>query len=829
MLCASRHALQHTKIDARRSFSHLCVDIFPICTSDLPILQRSPLGEQVASEAPSSGGRGYRTPSDSAPALIVPPEILKTWKITELRNFIQKRGWSDIPTSGAGRTTSAIREDVLQKMCTESLPANTNYVDQPRVQVTHNGICYATSEDLSLCYSPEWKVPKTPVPSTVSCNLAAELFRKDSWQADESRCGRRVRWASYDIDLIPKFNFRGRMLGDQPCVDVMLSHVAKPPPELNVLAVCGKQPEAAKGLHVRTLPGRQRGEIVEYVGKLGAGMLREKLLACTKTEASRMAIANADDSMPVFKVRIDRFGRRSAVELTYLGSMLQPSMTPDNVAHLDRIMGQSTGYNLGTASFIAPKERKRLIDEEFDRIASKSTNIASKLCGKGIGTITTGLRRVSSDFDAWDGRWNDRCTAFPVPGLVVGNNQIVRSHGGNLWSGLQKHGLYKYEPNIGKRATIRGYVLGSQSSPQDLARAHKYASSLIGLLQDVHITSDKGSMTVVAKSTVAAALDDAEREGAHAVILFSTARTGDWYHDAKGQCLLQRKAPGLSHLASQWVNLARNEHQRPALLNIALQLLAKLGHTPYVLESSHRFRSASKSEPVLCGLDVCHLPNPRTGQMTHVTAGLQLRQMNGEVEHAWLCQGSISGESIPPWIWQKVVSKEACAGREVIIHRDGRFTDHEKQFLAEHAQNIEADGPFGLVEIVKYAAGTPRMYVDDENTQSGAFFRLSDTECLLTSGTYRNTGTRNPLLIRSIESRSGGRTKVLPIELAAEDVFRLGMISYGNLYATPRLPVTTKAADKAAYFHASCEVPKAKKNDPDHASLTSHGTQQYWL
>jgi len=329
--------------------------------------------------------------------------------------------------------------------------------------------------------------------------------------------------------------------------------------------------------------------------------------------------------------------------------------------------------------------------------------------------------------------------------------------------------------------------------------------------------------------------------GAQAAVFFSTKGSAGWYYAIKAGCL-SCPAPNLLHLASQWVDLSRTDHQRPAQMNMVLQLCAKLGHTPYVLGSAGassadaRRRGADAAHqgggPIVCGLDVCHLQDPHGGPTSHVTAGLQLRRVNGEVKHAWVAQGKIEGESIPPWIWETVVSKQACAGQEVVIHRDGRFTDAEKTFLAQHADAIGAKGPFGLVEIVKYAGGTPRLYEGSKNAPAGSFLLLSDTEAILVCGDMRCQGTRNPLLVRVIHNGSYATGPALSIEAAAEDVFRLSLLSYGSVYNSPRLPVTTRTADKAAYFHASAgDIGQAAKmcNSSEGPELVWYGRQQYWL
>ena len=229
----------------------------------------------------------------------------------------------------------------------------------------------------------------------------------------------------------------------------------------------------------------------------------------------------------------------------------------------------------------------------------------------------------------------------------------------------------------------------------------------------------------------------------------------------------------------------------------------------------------------VCGIDVCHLQNQKSGEMYHVTGGIQLQQSSGELLNSWLCNGRIQGESIPDSIWMKALTKEVCSGKRVIVHRDGRFTTSEKEFLAQHARAINAAGPICLVEIVKYAGGTPRMYSGSENAPAGSCLILSATDCILTSGTYRsNHGTRNPLLVRLIRGADSEPTSALTIERVAEDIFRLGFLSYGSLYLTPRLPVSTKTADLAAYAHASS---LRTSNDGLKSLLVSQGKQQYWL
>jgi len=339
---------------------------------------------------------------------------------------------------------------------------------------------------------------------------------------------------------------------------------------------------------------------------------------------------------------------------------------------------------------------------------------------------------------------------------------------------------------------------------------------MVKMMQNLHL---KVNARFFGAQSIAAALDHAKGEGAQLVV-FLAGRGNFSYEDAKHRCFRQ-PAPGLVHVASQWVNVLR-EHNDFALRNIAMQACAKLGHTPFVLENSQ-----ARGEAILCGVDVCHMRNHRTWKMEHVLAGVRLMSRNGELFDGWLCGNKVEGETIPAAVWKMILPKRLCQGREVIVHRDGRFTEREKGFLAQVASEMGAkDGKLGLVEIVKYADGSPRLYNGSENAPPGSFLRLSDTEGLLVAGTCYVKGTRNPLLVRLVKDHPAAAEN-LSIETVVRDIFHLGHLSYATLYANTKLPITASTAHKAAYFHASTKSHQTPHGEQP--SIISQGRQQYWL
>mmetsp|Transcript_74975 Transcript_74975/g.160541 ORF Transcript_74975/g.160541 Transcript_74975/m.160541 type:complete len:836 (-) Transcript_74975:75-2582(-) len=807
----------------------ISADIFPVCTADIPVLWRLRVEEAAPSVGSGGGGlagaRALQRVAAAPAQRVDPASQISSLSAKELRSFVQKRRWSvstggDIVLSGKGRTRELIEREVVAKLLEEAQEGGPSArKSEPSLTVEGcDGTLFATSEDLAAWHCAGWQAAVESPGTEVLSKLAAEVLQRQSRLADATRSPRWSRWASYDVPLLPIFSWRGSAIGTDPCVALLVSHVARPPPELNLAEICGGLGDAVTGLEIQVSPSGRRGVIVGFAGRLGEGGLREELLGLTASEEMREAIKSCADYEPCWRVRLGRF--RGDKSLTYLGSKLRPLLTMSNMERMDRVMGRQASSQVGRDSILPPGERRRLVDGELERLQRDTPAIAATL-------FPTPPTRVSSLAGPGGSRFADRFLSFQAPRLSVGDGRKVSSGagGGALWSALQAHGLYRYEPGLGRGVRMRGYVLGKAPVGRDLVRGKLALEGIASLLRQVHLEVDTGNSLVSPATSVDAALAAAERDQAQAVVFFAATGSDGWYFEAKEKCLRQ-SAPGLQHLASQWIDLSRPDHKRPALLNVALQLCAKLGHTPYVLDVDERNHRA---DPLLCGLDVCHL-QAQGGGMVHMIAGLQLRCGNGEVEQSWVCQGRIEGESIPASVLRTVVSKEACAGREVVIHRDGRFTNEEKEFLAQHAEEVGALGPFGLVEIVKYAGGTPRMYAGDGNAESGSFLRLSDTECILTSGSCRAQGTRNPLLLRVVGSGSG-KAPSLSIEAAAEDIFRLSLVSYGSLYNSPRLPVTTKTADKAAYFHASSDICKrarlpARQREP---VLMSQGRQQYWL
>lgn len=620
-----------------------------------------------------------------------------------------------------------------------------------------------------------------------------------------------ARWGSWEIPLLAGFRYRGLELLASPCVSVVASHWSAFRAEQNVGAIpaIAQRPEQLGktfGLQVTTLTftGRRgKGTLLSYVGRLGEDGNRDRLLKLTQNATSQAAIARAspDEALYVVQSHHDRS------QFTFLASRLQPSLIGTSGIAWGRVTGWGDPSAVVREAIIQPGARRKLIDDELQRIAGTSQCTHDIMCG----LFPNGLDRIDSSRETIGNNF----MIFKEPKAIVGGGVKVKASGKPLWDGMLRNGLYKYDPAL-RNVAVRGYILSSAPTPAEFEQAEETFGELIGLLTKLGLSIAVSPVQAVTCAKEAAT--KAHAEGVQAIVFFETSRTPSSYHIAKWECL-SRPAPHLLHIASQWLTLTKAKHDFYALASVALGLCGKIGHTSYIVDVQ---RDVALDHDLVVGADVCHYRH-ETDTMRHIVAAWLCR-MHGQSESLWLYNGSIAGESIPSNVWRTVITPEACSGKNLSIHRDGRFTDVELDFLKQHAKDVAVNGGcFTLIEVVKYAGGSPRLYLHTnltsvaENAPNGAFLKLSESECILVTGDSHLSGTRNPLLIRVIAQP--GKPNV---ESVARDVFHLTMVNHGNMWSKSRLPITTRVADSAAYFYANCPVEES-------APMRYCGSQQFWL
>eukprot|EP00928_Gymnodinium_smaydae_P032853 TRINITY_DN23698_c0_g1_i2.p1 TRINITY_DN23698_c0_g1~~TRINITY_DN23698_c0_g1_i2.p1 ORF type:complete len:787 (-),score=65.82 TRINITY_DN23698_c0_g1_i2:49-2409(-) len=730
----------------RRLKHTVSADIFRISTDGVPVLQRP---------RPAFNWRQKVTkPPKSSIDVSAATADIDDVSMTDLRTLVKQKAWTDVKTQGRGRTKEKVQQEVVAKLRDEELSALVG-LGQPQVITTSGDLQFATTLGFSDRQYEGWNLTENASDRVVS-KLVGDLLTLLAKLHEPQRACKWTKWMHRDVRLVPTFRFQGLIVNSMPCVSVMLRYAAQATENLNLSEIgAGVSNESdLVGLEVACLTTQWRFVIAGYAGELGQNGLRDKLLDLTRSEETRAAIQHAPDSEKCWCIRFK--DGSSARELTYLGSRLQVTLTLRNCEMLEKVLSVRTATALGKSAILSPLEREHHINEELSRLASAHPDVVDRVFPKkperpNSGVLVPGTLRGGDSRTADAANPFASCfSLFEPPKLLVGGGAAAASpDGSKLWSSLERHGLYRY--HLGQDVNISGIVLGRHAGPEDMKKASHVYTSIVNTVEKLRLNVNASSLQVA--SSIEEAVRLASSQNAHACVFLATGSASKMYFGVKDACL-NAQAPGLAHMASQWINLTKPNHNGPALCNIALQLCAKLGHTPYVLAGSP---ARNGPEPLILGIDVCHM-HPNTGwqlpnKKAHVYACFMLQKTSGEVEESWICQGEISGESIPNDVWKAVLSKALCAGREVVIHRDGRFTEHEKDFLADLASDIGVSGDaFGMVEVVKYAGLTPRMYSGQMNAPAGSFVRFSSTEGMLAAGSCRH-GTRKPLSLRVLPAR----------------------------------------------------------------------------
>jgi len=290
-----------------------------------------------------------------------------------------------------------------------------------------------------------------------------------------------------------------------------------------------------------------------------------------------------------------------------------------------------------------------------------------------------------------------------------------------------------------------------------------------------------------------------EAQQVHAAVVFG-ARGSGWMQGLARHEFFERAAPPLAHRVLHWIDLSHFQDDDIDFYQLgkeALDLCAKLGHTPYVL--SHDVPDLPKSQRLICSMNDRQVR--RMDGARRSTTEMRFLNPRGEVEGSW----SFEGQDDSKPYWASALSSETCFGRPVAIHREGRFTDAELQFLKGHASSIGVEGDaFDLVEIDRSVPDVSDLEVD------GSFRRLSDREGLLQAhGAQR-------LLVRVLSPH-----RQTP-ETAAEEIFRLSTLGHVPMWSEPRKQYCPHSAEVATSFLAS----RLRNTD---AMTWRSGTQQYWL
>jgi len=319
-----------------------------------------------------------------------------------------------------------------------------------------------------------------------------------------------------------------------------------------------------------------------------------------------------------------------------------------------------------------------------------------------------------------------------------------------------------------------------------------------------------------------------------AVLIFGTKTvqrmSSELYDLAKFNCLMtgaSSQAP--RHTASQWFDLTKADlwNEASGSFRFAIDvcgagMLAKLGHVPWALDPSPWMSAGTARQVAVVGYDVCHMQ--RKGIYNHIAAGLRVSSEDDSsaMSHVSFTMQRVQAETVQEVALKNMIPEHFARGKVVVIHRDGRFTRDEVSTLKKYQESLENTG-FVLLEVVKHADGTPRIYNGDKSPAEGTMMILSESEVILASSKQLWQGTANPLNVRVKETFGDISGFDMENFAWAKTVFDLSYLHHGSLAKRPRLPVTTHFADRLAGIYAN-----AGREHEIQMELTD-GSQQFWL
>mmetsp|Transcript_82372 Transcript_82372/g.176407 ORF Transcript_82372/g.176407 Transcript_82372/m.176407 type:complete len:972 (-) Transcript_82372:105-3020(-) len=681
-------------------------------------------------------------------------------------------------------------------------------------------------------------------------DLSAEIYAKlvGEVMANESRdVGRRGRKVvsrtvlhkGHEIKLEPKFTFRGLEEGGHPYITVVVDTEAILPKGVNF----GKTPSskvavaALVGLKVRPVGMDDSMEICDCgEPQVLTPDKKKELMDLIKTYELKELTRSAPEGELLLCVS-KNCQKEKNKRYTYVASALRPAITQKDQEKLRRVDGWENWTTLPTkALLLNPHMRKKVIDDELVEIH------------RNLGWRKPLIRAQ------YGGKKGLRFGQLSKPKLTIGKGTVLPASPSpnEVWRQLVRHGPLRWS-SPQEPVRLQCMVFGSTTPAEDRS-VQKACEAVRMALGGLGITVSASSGALIKADASAAAvgpmLDKHGLGGGDAVLLFgpqllSTAATRI-RERAKFECL-KRGSVGVDgdtrHLASQWFDLSKKtvwsedkvNSGAPSVKNVALALLAKLGHSPYGVDASSWLGSGAAGDVdiAVVGYDVCHLPDPHApGQKVALAAGIRISSSEGSSSGASVLGKieshvqRVSGETVPLENLKRLIPPEFAKGRVVIVHRDGEFPNIERAAWEEYQRELDGTGTaFVLIEIVKWAGGKARLYKDGTktgNAPEGSVVFLSDNEVLLVSSDPFQ-GTANPLNLR-LKALLGSRAHELVDDAWLRSVFELSFLHHGSLFRAPRLPVTTHMSDRLAYL-----VAEGGSKWDDELEKNSAGTQQFWL
>ncbi|AFY97140.1 Piwi domain-containing protein [Chamaesiphon minutus] len=524
-------------------------------------------------------------------------------------------------------------------------------------------------------------------------------------------------------------------------------------------------------LQVETVDNNSKATIVAIVGTMSE--YREQLIAKVRGGASRQAIEKAPDDEPVVAVEFSS----SKDKYYYALAALCPLITSKTAEQLELDWGKLT-----KATKIDYRERQELLTEYKDKAIKALMPYGIQLNKSSINHESFFWKPINPIEDTE---------------LLFGKGKIYPYK--DIIKGLTAGGIYRRSQRISSDLPISiatiDLIQSNSSSDRFMSEVEQQLKKF--WCKFIRIDADRSNKISIenldspkGRAELDERLEDLLIPTPDLVFIFLPQSDRD-RDDEDGGSLYYRIYEKLLNrgIATQFIyeKSLRNVEPKHILNQVMPGVLAKLGHSPFVLAEPMEIAD------VFIGLDVSRKTKLKLSGTTSACAGVCFYGKQGEFLRAKSEDGIIEGEEIPRRFLEKLLPASDIKGKTVAIYRDGRFCGNEAQYLADWAAAIGAK--FILIECCK--SGCPRLYnLANGRLQApdrGVALKLSNREAILvTTKVELKVGVPRPI---RLNIRPEGHQ--VAIEEVLETTLKLTLLHYGAL-KPPKLPVMLNGAHRLA-------------------------------
>lgn len=492
-----------------------------------------------------------------------------------------------------------------------------------------------------------------------------------------------------------------------------------------------------------------QGEILKVSGK--AGSQRAKLLKAAESDDMRATIAAADDDTPVLRLSIN------GEESDFVSDALWLVIRSEDIGRFDINRAQAE-----KALHLTPALRSQMIKVVSDVL-------------KGVGLIQNSY--TSGSVPAL---FSERHTNENV---MLGGSRARPYDAERTPFEFEKAGLFKLREDA--HGEVRLNVINALGDGDAALFVSDFLEAMRRQMerafsQKLVIVKER-RMRVSTQSNLESGVRALQKEPADCLLIFLPDAAGAETSGFSDEATLSDQYARAQIIGRGQPCLIVTEslmHKPEAMLTVIMGVLARIGHTPFILETPLSFCDR------VIGL---FLSRQKKKDGDHIHAMARIYRSDGLLMRATLAHERVEPDQ-PPGddLFARVLPKALISKKRVVLHHEGRI--HRDVMRALGGWEDAADSTFSIVDIIQ--RGVPRLYAFSPGKITppawGTTFRLNDREAFVVTSLGGIDATPQPLHIST--------EPPLTIDQAVQSVIAFTLFHHGAI-TRPRLPVTVHHED----------------------------------